>query len=448
MTAEAAQTLDVHLSRFEDAEAGLPGYGTDWVRALRRTAIDAYERQGWPTTDLEAWKYTSLGPVRRVDHRPAPDRTGELSLEDLDHVTIDGFDAARVVFVNGRLDEALSTLDRVPDGVTVEPLATVLEEDPERVQGELAEHADVQEGAFCALNTAAFEDGAFVEVDEGEIAETPIHVLHVAVADEDPIVTHPRTLITGARSSEVTVVESFATVGDARTLTNGVTEISAAQDAVVRHVKLQREASTSDHLWTFDTTQARDSTIRSHNLTFGARITRNHVYDTLAGKGADAVLNGFYFGHEDQHVDNYTRIRHANTHGDSHQLYKGILDDESRGVFRGTIYVAPGAQKTDGYQHNPNLLLTEDAVANSVPQLEIFADDVKCSHGSTTGEMEDDWLYYLRTRGIPEEAAQDLLVYAFAGEVLEMIDIEPVRELATELVLDRLDQEGVVRDAL
>jgi Fe-S cluster assembly protein SufD len=447
MTAKA-QTLDVHRARFDEVEDDLPGRDTHWVRKLRRQAIETYEELGWPTTDQEAWKYTNLGPVREVDHRPAPDLRGSVSREDLEAFRFEDLDAALAVFVNGRLDEELSDLDALSDGVRVASLARVLEEEPERVEGDLAAHADPTDETFAALNTASFRDGALVEVDEDAIAATPIHVLHVSATEDTPQVTHPRTLILADASSEATVVETFADLGDERVLTNGVTEIRTAKNATVRHVKFQRESELADHLWTFDATQARDSTLRSHNLTFGARLTRNHVYGTVGGQAADAVLNGFYFGHEDQHVDNYTRIRHVDTHGDSHQLYKGILDDESRGVFRGTIYVAPGAQRTDGYQHNPNLLLSEDAEANSVPQLEIFADDVKCSHGSTTGERDDSWLWYLRSRGLTEEAAEDLLTYAFAGEVLDMIDVEPVRDEARRLVLDRLDEGDVVRDAL
>lgn len=449
MTQQAAQKLDVHLSSFEQVQDELPGHATDWVTALRKDAIDAYKALGWPTTQDEAWKYTSLEPVRKTDFRPARKLDpGTVSAEDIAEHTIDGLDAATLVVVNGHVDPELSDLDALGEGVTVESLATVLEETPERVEDELAAHAAFDESAFCALNTASFRDGAFIHVEENAVVDVPIHVLYAHRAEDQPTIQHPRTLVVAGRSSEVDVIESFLGVGEGQLLTNGVTEIAAGQNATVRHIKLQRETPDTDHLWTFDVTQDRDSVVRAHNLTFGGRITRNEVFGTIDAEGCDAILNGLYFGEDEQHIDNYTQITHAEPHGDSHQLYKGILDDDAHGVFRGTIYVAPDAQKTDGYQHNPNLLLSDGAMANSVPQLEIFADDVLCSHGSTTGEMSDEWLFYLRSRGLDEEAAQNLLVYAFAGEVIEMIDIEPVREVVQDLVLDSLPEGDVVRDAL
>lgn len=448
MTQQAAQTLDTYASDFQAVEDELPGHGTKWVRALRNEAIEAYKELGWPTTKLEAWKYTSLEQIQRDHATAARLEPGTLTEDDLSEAWIDGFDPATIVVVNGHVDPKLSDLDGLPEGVTVASLAEILEEEPERLEDELGQHADVREHPFCALNTASFRDGVLVDVAPDTQAGTPIHIVYATQTGSEATITFPRTLIRAGRSSEVDVVETFIGLGEGQMLTDGVTEIVADDNAHVRHVKLQREPRHANHIWTFQATQGRDSTVRSHNLSFGARLTRNNVYDHLAGEGCDTVLNGLYIGEDEQHVDNYTKIRHAEPHGTSHQLYKGVLDDASRGVFRGTIYVAPDAQKTDGYQHNPNLLLSDGAIANSVPQLEIFADDVKCSHGSTTGEMDDEWLFYLQTRGLSEDAARDLMVYAFAGEVIEMIELEPVRDLVAELVLDRLTQGDTVRDAI
>lgn len=446
---QATKTLDVHLSNYRQVEDELPGRDAEWVRQLRADAIRAYEEQGWPTTDQEAWKYTSLKEVKKLDFQSAPRLDpGTVDAAELAPYRMEGLDAIELVFVNGYLDDELSDLDRLPDGVTVTNLASALEDDPSSLEDDLGRYADVEEHPFAALNTASFRDGALVDVPANTVVEAPIHVFYVSRAGDQPLVTHPRTLVRAGRSSEVDVIESFLGIGEGPLFTNGVTEIVADDNATVRHVKLQRESSDTTHIWSFQGHQSRDSNVRSHNLIFGAGLTRNHVYDLLDEAGCDTTLNGLYLGTGDQHIDNYTQMRHDDVGGTSHQLYKGVLDDSSRGVFRGTIYVAPGAQKTDGYQHNPNLLLSDGAMANSIPQLEIFADDVKCSHGSTTGEMSDEWMFYLKARGLDEETARDLLVYAFAGEVIEQIEIEPVRETVRDLVLDRLTKGDAVREAI
>ncbi len=446
MTQTTTTALDAYHAAYEETKSTLPGSDTPWVTSLREEAIQIYKEHGWPTTKLEAWKYTNLAAVRENTYKPATSEGMDLTLEDLDEALIDALDAHRIVLVNGHVDPGLSTHENA-EHITVASLAETLNEAPGRLEGELGEHANVHDAPFLALNTASFPDGVLVHVPEGAIAEKPVHIVHVTYAQDEPVITHPRTLIIAEPGSEIDVVESFVSFGQARSLTNGATEVSAHPNATVRHVKLQREEETSDHLWTFDTTQQRDSAVRAHNLIFGARITRNEVFTTLAAEGCDTTLNGFYFGIDEQHIDTYTKIRHAEPHGTSHQLYKGILDDASRGVFRGTIYVAPDAQRTDGYQHNPNLLLSNEAEANSVPQLEIFADDVKCSHGSTTGEMDDSWIWYMRSRGVNEEDARAMLVYAFANDVLEMIELEPVRTLAQRLVLERLEQDEQLLEA-
>ncbi|PSG96401.1 Fe-S cluster assembly protein SufD [Thermoplasmatales archaeon SW_10_69_26] len=439
--------LDVHLANRREIEGQLPG-STDWVSDLRRRGLETYEEEGWPTQDEEAWKYTSLQAARETEYAsPLTLDEADVSREDLAEFTFDAT-TAQLVFVNGRYRADLSNLDAVPEAATVRPLADVLDEDPGRVRGLLGEYAEPEDEPLTGLNTANFADGAYVEVPETEVVEAPIHVLYLTTDVGEPIAVHPRTLIVAHESSQVPVVETYAGLDDVEAFTNAVTEVFTAKNATVDHVKLNRESPETIHVGTQEFEQDRDSVVRSNTVTFGSKLTRNNVYDMLVGEGIDANLNGLYMGTDDQHIDNYTRIRHDEPHGDSHQLYKGILDDSSRGVFRGTIFVSPGAQKTDGYQHNPNMIVSEDALANSVPQLEIFADDVKCSHGSTTGDVDDKWIFYLRSRGLSEDQARDLIVYSFAGEVVEDITIEPARDTVRELVLDNLDHGDAVRDAL
>jgi Fe-S cluster assembly protein SufD len=444
---QTQQQLDVHLANHREVEGQLPG-SADWVSELRRRGLETYEDEGWPGQDLEAWKYTSLQEAKETRYgSPLARDPVEVADEELDRFLLDA-NTAQLVFVNGRFREDLSNLDRVPDDVTVESLATVLEEDPNRVRGLLGEYAEPEDEPLTGLNAASFADGAYIEVPEGTVVEDPIHVVYLNADAGEPLAVHPRNLIVAHESSQIPIVETYAGLEGAETLTNAVTEAFVAQNATVDHVRLNRENRDTVHIGTQEFEQDRDSVVRSNTVTFGSKLTRNNVYDMLVGEGVDANLNGLFMGDDDQHIDNYTRIKHEEPHGDSHQLYKGVLDEGSHGVFRGTIFVSPGAQKTDGYQHNPNLILSEDALANSVPQLEIFADDVKCSHGSTTGEADDEWIFYLRSRGLSEQAAQDLLTYSFAGEVVEEITIEPVRELVRSLVLGNLEHGDQVRGAL
>jgi Fe-S cluster assembly protein SufD len=444
---QAQQTLDNHVANHRKIADELPGADQTWLQNLREEGLAAFSEQGWPTQSLEAWKYTSLQEVRETAFA-SPNLVAEptVSAEDLQDFKLD-IDTAQLVFVNGQYREEFSDLSPV-DEVTVTSLAEVLENEPERLEAYLGNFAEPDDEALTGLNTASFADGAFVEVPEGTVVDEPIHVLHVTADVGEPVAVHPRTLVVANANSQVSVVETYAGVDDAHVLTNAVTEIAANENATVDHVRLNRENDETIHVGTQEFEQQRDSNVRSTTVTFGSKLTRNNVYDVLDAEGVDAVLNGLYMGTEDQHVDNFTNIRHDEPHGDSRQLYKGVLDDASRGVFRGTIYVSPGAQKTNGYQHNPNLLLSEDSLANSVPQLEIFADDVKCSHGSTTGDVDEKWLFYLQSRGLSKDEAQDLLTYSFAGEVIEEISIEPVREVVQDLVLDKLPNGDKVRDAL
>ncbi len=445
---QTQQQLDVHVANRRKTQGQLAG-SADWVQELRERGLQAYENKGWPTSSMEAWKYTSLQQAREVAYSsPLTVGPAEVTREDIEAFTLEDATTAQLVFVNGRFDEQLSHLDPIPEEITVQALADVLDEAPERVAEHLATYAEPEDEALTGLNTASFADGAFIEVPEGVHVEHPIHLLYLTADAGEPLAVHPRTLVVAGESSQVSIVETYAGVDDASTLTNAVTEVFVDRNATVDHVRLNRENRQTVHVGTQEFHQERDSQVRSNTVTFGSKLTRNNVYDRLAAEGVNAALNGLYMGEDDQHIDNYTQIHHDEPHGDSHQLYKSILDDSSRGVFRGTIFVAPDAQKTDGYQHNPNLLLSDNALANSVPQLEIFADDVLCSHGSTTGELDESWIFYLRSRGLDEATANDLLTYSFAGEVVEQITIEPVRELLQDLVLDRLPHGDKVKSAL
>jgi Fe-S cluster assembly protein SufD len=317
----------------------------------------------------------------------------------------------------------------------VASLGRNFETNPEQVEPHLAQYASYRGHAFTALNTAFLEDGAFVSIARGKVVEEPIHLLFLSTTHGEGAVCHPRSLILAGEGSQATVIESYVGTGDDVYFTNAVTEIVAGPAAVVDHYKLQRESEEAFHVATLQVQQARNSTLSSHAVTLGGALVRNEVNAVLDDEGCTCTLNGLYLAAGRQHVDNHTVIDHARPRCTSHELYKGILDGQAHGVFNGKIYVRQDAQKTDAKQTNQTLLLSEDATINTKPQLEIYADDVKCTHGATVGQLDDEALFYLRTRGIDKEAARHLLTYAFANDVISRVKVAPVRAHLEEFFL-------------
>jgi Fe-S cluster assembly protein SufD len=384
-------------------------------------------------------------PVARTELFPASAPAA------LDAVELDPFlfaECHTLVVENGRLRPELSRLGALPRGVVVAGLAEARARHPELVEPWLGKLARFDEQPFVALNTAQHADGAFVWIPKGVRVEQPIHLLLVGRPEERAIAFFPRNLIVAGESSEATVVEQFVTVGEGRYLTVPVTEVALAANAVVDHYKLQRESTEAYHLASLHVRQDRDSNFSSHSISWGADLARNDVHANLAGEGCEATLNGLYMVEGTQLIDHHMRVEHAAPHCDSHELYKGILEGRSRAVFNGRIFVHKGAQKTDAKQTNRNLLLSKQAVCNSNPQLEIFADDVKCTHGSTVGQLDETAVFYLRSRGIGEEAAKSLLTFAFAVDIVERVRVPAVRRELEEFLFRRLPRGEVVRQAV
>lgn len=422
----------------------LPASEPAAVTALRRMAIERFATLGFPTTRQEAWRQTNVAPIAQGTFvRPeGPEPTVDLSrLEPLAEGA-----AARLVFVNGRLSSRLSSLGELPAGVIVASLAEALEKAPEKVEPWLGQHARFDDHAFVALNTAFLRDGALVWVPRGVVVEKPIHLMFFSTGGSEPIVTFPRNLFVTGENSQVTLVETYA--GEGAYFTCAVTELVAGPASVVDHYKLQLESREAFHMATFQIEAERSCAPSSHSISIGGALVRNDVNAVLDGEGIDCILNGLYLGEGRQVIDNHMRVEHAKPHCASHELYKGVLDGAARSVFNGLIHVHPGAQKTDAKQSNRNLLLSGSAIANSNPQLEIFADDVKCTHGSTVGQLDEDAIFYLRSRGIGEEAARSLLTYAFASDIVERIKVDPVRRDLEEFLFARLPQGEVVRQAV
>lgn len=439
--AEATGIRDSYLASFARFEAGLDGQRESPLHALRRAAIQRFAEVGFPTTRDEEWRFTNVAPIARTTFRPAPagEPEGEAArqlaalaegLRGEPHVAV-------LVFLNGHYSERLSVLPSLPDGVRVGSLAAALRDTPEMVEPHLARQAGAEGHAFQSLNTAFLQDGVFICLPRGVVLTEPIQVVFASAA-AGPVMAHPRGLIVAGESSQATIVERYVGSGGEAYLTNTVTEVVTQPNAVLEHYRLQQEGDQGFHVATLQARVARDSAVHSHAFTFGGSLTRNDVNAVLAGEGGHCTLNGLYMGHGKQLIDNHTRIDHATPHCTSHELYKGILADQSRGVFNGKIYVHPDAQKTDAKQTNQTLLLSDDAAINTKPQLEIFADDVRCTHGATVGQLDEDAIFYLRSRGIPMDAARGLLTYAFASEVVEGVKLASLRAELERLIFTRL----------
>jgi Fe-S cluster assembly protein SufD len=440
MTIETAQ----HASNLERHLASPPKRDEPTsVAALRARAREAFARIGYPTLNDEDWRFTNVAPLVRRDFEPLT-HSGTVSAAEVEAATYPGCD--RLVFVDGQLAMEHTRIGALPAGAIAGSLARALAAGSEVAAAHLGSHLRVDQHAFAALNTALFRDGALIVVPRGAVLERPIQILQLASRAAAGKAIYPRHLIVLEEGAQARVVESYS--GADEYLTGVITELVAGRNAHLRHYRMQRESRAAYHLATISSRLDRSSVVASHNVSLGGRMVRNDVVALLDGEGAEGIFNGLYVAEGDQFVDNHMRIEHKAAHCASHELYKGILDGRARGVFNGRIYVHPGAQKTDAKQTNRNLLLSRQALVNSNPQLEIFADDVKCTHGSTVGQLDDEAIFYLRSRGIGEEAAKSLLTYAFASEVSQAIDLEAVRHDLEEFLFGRLAEGDVVRQAV
>jgi Fe-S cluster assembly protein SufD len=411
-----------------------------WVSHARQSAIAQFERLGFPTTRLEQWRFTSVAPI--------VERTFTLATDGLarwgEKTTPLSAPVGQAVCLNGRFAAALSQVGALPKGVQIAGLEAALTANPGLLEPYLAKLSLTQTNAFTSLNTAFLRDGIVVFIDRGVVLEQPIE-LTFASASPSPddsarpatsSVSHPRLLIVAGEGSQVTVLERY--VGSGSAFTNAVSEIWLDANAVVDHYKLQEEPEDSFHIASMFVQSARSGNFSSHSLTFGGGLVRNDVVASLRGEGIDCTLNGLYVGQGKQLIDNHTTIDHAMPHCGSHEVYKGILGGHSRAVFNGKIIVRPDAQKTDAKQTNKALLLSDEAMIDTKPELEIFANDVKCTHGAAIGQLDESAMFYLRSRGLGVAQSRAMLVHAFAGDILNRVKIEPVREYLKDTLTARL----------
>jgi Fe-S cluster assembly protein SufD len=442
MTDRAAAT-ERYVAAHRAFAANGGGVAPGWLRELRAGGIKRFAELGFPTTNLEEWRFTSVAPlIETVFAAPHGEVVPGLPASEVEAHLIQDAGRHRMVFVNGRFAPALSALEGLPEGVTFSSIGDVLRRDPERLGALLDEMTAGPRTAFAALNAAFLADGAFVHVRAGVEVTEALQVLYFTTAAAEPVVTHPRTLVVIERLAKVAVVESYTGVAGAVYWTNAVTDIVVGDGARADILRVQRESECAFHLAATQTRQGRDSVVRVHPLVFGAALARHDIATVLDGEGASCLLNGLYLGRGTQHIDHHTVIDHAKPHAESHEYFNGVLDERAHGVFNGRILVRPGAQRTDSKQTNNNLLLSEEARADSQPQLEIYADDVKCTHGATLGPIDDKALFYLKSRGLGAEEARAMLTYGFGAEILGRIESPALRRHLDVLVRARLLRES------
>jgi Fe-S cluster assembly protein SufD len=480
-----APHVEPYLQDFERFIVTRSGTEPPQFTELRHRAIAVFARNGFPNVKLEEWRFTNVETLEETEFRlaqPAADaadaadasagRTETTRATEAPSFTVRGIaaqdvaphllpDAHNLVFIDGHYAPELSKLGDLPAGAIAISLATALASAPpaasapetapalQTVTARYGALADLEHQHFVALNTAFATDGGFVHIAPGTVVEPAIHLLFIATDAPEGTprrVSYPRNLVVAGEGARVTVVETY--VGHGAYFTCGVTEIDVGRDAAVDHYRIQSESAEAFHMATLQLDQHDGSTFASHAISSGGHIARYDANAYLGGEGVHTTLNGLYLARGTQHIDNHMWVEHARPGGTSHELYKGILEGEASAVFTGRILVREGAQETDAVQSNRNLLLSEGALVNSNPQLEIYADDVRCTHGSTVGQLDEESIFYLRSRGIGEEAARSLLIYAFASDIVAGVKVDAVRAGLEQLLFDRLPRGEVVAEVI
>ncbi|MDP1771652.1 MAG: Fe-S cluster assembly protein SufD [Methylobacter sp.] len=453
-------TASRYAAEYQTIAPALPGQSLPWLQALRAKALEQFSAQGFPSPREEEWRYTNVSGIEKKLFSPSVSLTiGDVNAEWLKAYQLQ--DAWVLVLVNGHFSAELSVLDGLPEAVSVMGMADALAKQPDKVEKYLGTAADQAEHSFIAFNTAWFTDGLFVHVPAKVVLDKPIQVLH-AVTGADAMAT-TRNIIIVDEMAEAKVIETFisrdgvyaaslpgagAAIGEANAyLTAAVTEVFVGQNADLTLYKMQSESEKAYHFGGSYIKQARDARFTHHNFAFGSLLARSDIHVDL-DHASECELNGLYLGVKRQHIDNHTRINHLKPYAISRELYKGVLDDRARGVFQGRVIVAVDAQKTDSQMNNRNLLLSDDAEADTKPQLEIYADDVKCGHGVTVGQLDEKSIFYLQSRCVDEETARNMLTFAFANEMVDKVKIKGLHDMILEQVLARFPQQGVNKEWL
>jgi len=427
------------INQFDEFEKSLNGEKSSDFHKVRKDAIGKFAELTFPTQKDEEWKYTNISSLQKHNFSPAAVQEN-VSSETINKFLFDKMEHSLLVFVNGNFSPELSKLIDIPKGVIIGSLAEALKNNNPIVKKHLGKYAENENYFFTTLSSAFTKDGAFIYVPDGKVVEDPIHIIFITKSGSEKILTQPRNLFVAGKNSQVTIIEHYVSDEDSIYFTNSVTEIIADENAIVDHIKLQEESNKAFHIARMEVDQERSSNFSSHLISHGAEISRNDFNAVFNDEGSECMLNGLFMIGDEQLFDAHTMIDHAKPHCNSHEHYKGILQDKSKGVFNGKVMVRRDAQKTNAFQQNNTILLSDDAVMNTKPQLEIFADDVKCSHGATIGKLNDEAKFYLKSRGIGEDAATAILIHAFASDVITSIKIPALRDYLEEIITKRFNQ--------
>ncbi len=407
------------------------------VHDIRTEAIKVFEQKGFPNKKDEAWKYTSLNALLKNDYSVFPKLESTIEFKDIKKYFIHDIDSYRIVFVDGAYSSHLSQTSH--EGLDVCTMGSALTKPKYQlvIENYFNKIVDKEE-SLVSLNTAFSKEGAFINIPKGKVVEKPIQVLHFTTGKESAQMLQPRNLIVVGENAYVQIIERHQSLNDNPVLTNSVTEIHAQKRAIVDYYKIQNDGENASLIDSTYIAQQQNSHASVHTFSFGGKLTRNNLHFLHKGEYINSTLKGITIIEDKQHVDHSTLVHHATPNCESHQDYKGIFGDRSTGVFNGAIIVEKEAQKTNGFQQNNNILVSDKATINAKPQLEIFADDVKCSHGCTIGQLDEEALFYLQTRGIPKKEARALLMYAFANNVLESVKIPEVKSRINKLIALKL----------
>lgn len=437
----SSKNIDVrnwYLSGFKDFESKLNGESESYLHLIRKLAFEKLGNTEFPTMKNEEWKYTNVNPVLETNYIPAfiSEKT-VITADDVNERIYTGFDCYKMVFINGEYSEELSDMENLPEGVTAGSIRKLLKEQPEIVEKYIGKNL-YKENAFNLLNSAYATDGIFVHAAKGVVVEKPIQVVYINGSKDQNLLITPRNIFAADENAEFSVITNHSGIEGKSYFTNIVTEGFLQKDAKIKVYKLQNEADNAYHIERAEVDLKETSVFSHYNITFGGSLVRNDINTELNGEYCESNLYGLYFGSSDQHIDNHSLVKHMSPNCESNELYKGILDDSSRGVFNGKIYVRKDAQKTNAYQSNKTILLSDDARIDTKPQLEIYADDVKCSHGATIGHLDDTAYFYIISRGVPAELAKSMLIRAFVDDVVGKINIEPLREQINHQIFEHL----------
>lgn len=427
------------IKAFKVFEAGLNGQSESAFHLIRRESFSKFDELDFPTTRNEEWKYTNVLPMLNNNFvNTSPEKINS-SLKINPEITelVNSLGADLMVFNNGYFSDTLSKIKNNSDGIVIDNLAKAFIKYPDIISEHLAKYA-ANDNGFTALNTAFTQDGAYIHVSKNKIIESPVFLLYLTGDKNENLLINPRNLVVAESNSQVTIIECYQGVDSKPYFNNSVTEVISGDNAYIEFYKVQTENFNSYHVSKTQAHLERNGNFVHNQISIGGALVRNDINSVMDGEGCEVHYNGLFLVTDEQHVDNHTLMDHAKPNCFSNELYKGILAGKSRGVFNGKVIVRPDAQKTNAYQSNKNIILSDEALMNTKPQLEIFADDVKCSHGATVGQLEEEQVFYLRSRGIDEKTSRSILIHAFAGDVIELIKEKPLKEFVHKIVFDHM----------